>query len=159
MNKELIISVYDLLVNKRISIIDDISTNQSRLEEVNHFIDDVESKDDFKFFSPYSTDDIYDNKVSEYKKEKDELDITISILNNKLVEYDQYVSLIHEFLDSCETEDVVLHENIIDEDNILDKYSNESLIHKLEIVSSFIKVDPKRAVDELQLCINDLKNI
>ena len=159
MNKDLIVSVYDLLVNKRIELIDKLSSYKSRLEEIDKFLDDVENNNsDYKYFSPFSTDDIYDNKISEYTNEKNKLNEIISKLNDDYNEYDNYVRLIHDFLDSCETEDVV-NKNIENHDVTDSCFDNNHLIHKLSIVSSFIKVDPNRAIDELNSCIDIIKNI
>lgn len=163
MNLELILTLKNIIVNRRNDLFDMINAKEDRLNEVNSFLIDVETNSqDMKLFSPFSTDELYDNKIDLYNHEKDELSNSIVSLREKYNEYGEYISLINDYIVSCESD------NFLEVPSIEDEYSKEglvsdldlkSLIHQLNIISSFIKVDPNRAIDELKLCISRLNSI
>lgn len=162
--------LYNTYNNKRNSLLEVISVKEDRLAELKNIITSLEEKsDDLRIFSPYNSDDIYDNKLDEYLSEKE--DITNSLNDNYdlLNELNDYADKLKEVIVSCETFSTTsstnsdlssIGSNYVDEHqssvNVKNDDNNYHLINILKNIKSFIKVDPNRAINEIDTLISDL---
>lgn len=73
-NREVIEEMYYSYLEKRKIAKDTIIQNENRIKEIEIFLDSVNEKDlDFKYFSPLSTDSIFDGKIDLEKTERENL--------------------------------------------------------------------------------------
>lgn len=162
--------LYNTYNNKRNSLLEVISVKEDRLAELKNIISSLEEKsDDLRFFSPYNSDDIYDNKLDEYLSEKEDITNLLNDNYNLLNELNDYADKLKEVIVSCETFSTTssidsdlstIDSNYVDEHKsfVNDKNddSNYHLINILKNIKSFIKVDPNRAINEIDILISDL---
>lgn len=179
---DLLKELYNSFNDKRNKIINYLSDKENELEELQSSLGSMENNsDDIRIFTPYSTDEIYDNKFLEFKNKKNELVEDISNNYDLLKELNYYADSLNEVIVSCETfstisstEDEI--ESISSDDNLNDIISednNELIVNKnddllndlidlehirneLKNIKSFIKVDPNRAVMEVEGLIEEL---
>ena len=93
MNLSIIEEIYDSYVRYRNDAYDLIHQNDERIEEIDVFLNSIDTESDsYKFFSPFSSDVLYDGKVNLLKDEKEAL--LLSNENNYLLikEYNDKIS-------------------------------------------------------------------
>lgn len=98
--------IYDDIINERNIYYDNIHNNDNRIEYIDNFINsiDIESED-YKLFSPFSSDDLYDGQIVELKNERDalllnnnELYSLIDKLDSKIIRLDKLLSSLKSYI-------------------------------------------------------------
>lgn len=142
---------------------DILDTDEERLEEIDRFLSSVEIRsEDIKFFSPFSTDELYDGKIEKYRNEKELLLAEIDKLNDEIKELLHYVDGLEDYISGLEDNNNLEKSDNIELDIFIDDSGNNSVLLKcldnLSLISTYILSDPMRAKNEILNCIDILKN-
>lgn len=160
--------LYDNTFNTREEIQGMIQNNLNRLEEISVFLNSVEQSEtvDYKVFSPRSVENIYRDKIAEYKAEREKLQDSNNYYYEKLKVYDKQLTDIKQLIKTFSDNKKLTILDIQEKERIriareLHDSSLQNLthiIHEIELSSKFIDQDPIRAKLELMSCSQNLKH-
>lgn len=145
--------------NKLNACRDIVLTDEDRIEEIDRFLSSVEVRsEDYRFFSPFSTDELYDGKIEKYREEKAFLLAEINKLNDEIRDLNYYVEGLNNYIDALNVDSNLIESEDLDSTNNNIDYSEiKKCIDSLLLISSYILSDPMRAKSELLNCIDVLK--
>lgn len=166
--------LYDNTFGARDEIQNMIQENLNRMDEISVILNSVEESEtiDYKVFSPRSANNIYKDKITKYKEEKEKLQNRNNDYYRKLETYDRQLSDIKELMKSISDDEESISKSLA----ILDIQEKERIriarelhdsslqnlthiIHEIELSSKFIDQDPIRAKLELASCSQNLRQV
>lgn len=103
-NRELIEELYCSFLSKRKETLQSVVEAEEQISQIDKFLESVKVNEDVKFFSPHSTDLVFDAKVNSQKEQKESLVAQIEEFNNLIEEYDSRILQLKEILDEAEIE-------------------------------------------------------
>lgn len=103
-NRELIEELYCSFLSKRKETLQSVVEAEEQISQIDKFLESVKINEDVKFFSPHSTDLVFDAKVNSQKKQKESLVAQIEEFNSLIEEYDSRILQLKEILDEAEIE-------------------------------------------------------
>lgn len=116
-NREVIEEMYYSYLEKKKIAKDTIIQNENRIKEIEIFLNSVNESDlDFKYFSPLSTDSIFDGKIELEKTEREELIEDNKVQVELIKDLDVRIQQFKEMLDDSEESNVP--EIVLDDSNV-----------------------------------------
>lgn len=103
-NRELIEELYCSFLSKRKETLQSVVEAEEQISQIDKFLESVKVNEDVKFFSPHSTDLVFDAKVNSQKEQKESLVAQIEEFNRLIEEYDSRILQLKEILDEAEIE-------------------------------------------------------
>lgn len=103
-NRELIEELYCSFLSKRKETLQNVVEAEEQISQIDKFLESVKVNEDVKFFSPHSTDLVFDAKVNSQKEQKESLVAQIEEFNSLIEEYDSRILQLKEILDEAEIE-------------------------------------------------------
>ena len=103
-NRELIEELYCSFLSKRKETLQSVVEAEEQISQIDKFLESVKVNEDVKFFSPHSTDLVFDAKVNSQKEQKESLVAQIEEFNSLIEEYDSRILQLKEILDEAEIE-------------------------------------------------------
>lgn len=103
-NRELIEELYCSFLSKRKETLQSVVEAEEQISQIDKFLESVKINEDVKFFSPHSTDLVFDAKVNSQKEQKESLVAQIEEFNSLIEEYDSRILQLKEILDEAEIE-------------------------------------------------------
>ena len=185
-NREVIEEMYYSYLGQKKTAGDTILHNEKRIQEIESFLGSVADTDtDLKFFSPFDTDDIYNGRVEQEKKELANLREDIRLQEELIRDLDRRIAQFKEMLEEDTPKTVEPKPLKAEDETVADQKSSApySLIydiqekerfrlsselhdntvqnlvhacHQLELASMFIDQDPVRAKLEIESCIKNI---
>lgn len=105
-NRELIEELYCSFLSKRKEALQRVIECEEQISQIDKFLESVKISEDIKFFSPHSTDEIFDAKVNSQKEQKESLESEIDENNALIEEFDNRIEQLKEILDEAEVEEI-----------------------------------------------------
>ena len=186
-NLDVIKELYYSYISKRQKAYDLVVSNEVEIRRLEEFFNSVNLQDvDLKFFSPYSSSDIYEGEIEDNRLRLESLYKENEIQNQLIEELDLRISQFKEIISESEDNNHITsvsetgnEESKTDtgiEDEKLNSFENHGqevasdfsdnviqnlvhLIHSIELSSMFIDSDPVRAKLELQTCSKNIQDV
>ncbi len=174
--------IYDMYLQDRNEENEKLQINLKRIDEINTYFNTVKMNSDIDhhIFSPRKEENIFQDKIESYEKEKLSLEKENQFILSKINKFDKINIQLQQFIKDFENSNVksvsetekgqigiydVLDIQEKERQRIASELHDSSvqnlthLVHMIELGSMYIDKDPNRAKLELENCIRFLKSI